>query len=241
MNITRAFTLAALCGCSAPPAQVAVPRTPLPEVKVWGNLRALMHDGDTGSRVAIAPLLASPHLYAVGAVAGMRGEITIADGAAWLALGDRDAGRATEDGATKDGAALLVASQVSHWTRVAITEDIAFADVGRRIEALAAAAGIDVEQPFPFLVEGRLADVRWHVLTGPSSAAAPHGHADNAVTGERAAIDGTLVGFFSKHHQGVFTHMGENVHAHLVSPPAALAAHADQFSIRASSVLSLPR
>jgi len=64
---------------------------------------------------------------------------------------------------------------------------------------------------------------------------------NRAVVGEQAAMSGTLVGFFSKHHQGAFTHMGQNIHAHVVNASAALAAHADQVSIRASSILVLPR
>ena len=240
-GLNLAVVLAALCSCTRPPAAPpAVATSPRPDVRVWGELRAMMHEGRTEARVALAPLLAAPHLYAVGAVAGMRGEITVVDGAAWLALGDRDAGRATP-GPGDAGAALLVAARVADWTRVTISEDIPAADIDRRIEALAAAAGIDIEQPFPFLIEGGLADVRWHVLAGPPGAGSSHDHMDGAVTGEQAAIDGTLVGFFSKHHQGVFTHMGQNVHAHLVNRAMKLAAHADRFSIRASSVIALPR
>jgi acetolactate decarboxylase len=209
-------------------------------VQVWGNLREMMREGRTEARVAIASALATPHLYAVGAVAGMRGEITVIDGAVWLALGARDAGRATV-GAADESAALLVASHVAHWSRVTLAEDIPFAKLDQQIEALAAAAGIDVDKPFPFLVEGPLADAHWHVLVGPPSAAAPHDHAGNAVTGDQVAITGTLVGFFSKHHHGAFTHMGQNIHAHLVSPSLALAAHVDQITIGASSVLALPR
>jgi acetolactate decarboxylase len=201
----------------------------------------MMHDGRTESRVAIAPLLVPPHMHAVGALAGMRGEITVVDGTALLALGERDSGRASA-GAAEEGAALLVASYVADWSRVTIKEDIAFADLDARIEALARAAGVDVDKPFPFRVEGQFADVRWHVLKGPpSSATAPHDHTGNAVVGEQAAMSGTLFGFVSKHHQGAFTHMGQNIHAHVVNASAALAAHADQVSIRASSILALPR
>jgi alpha-acetolactate decarboxylase len=240
MNQTRCVLLLALCSCSKPSSRPASAVTPETEVKVWGNLREMMHEGRTESRVAIGPLLSRPHMYAVGALAGMRGEITILDGTAWRSLGDRDSGRATA-GATEDGASLLVASYVAGWSRVTITQDIPFADLDQRIEALAAAAGIDVDKPFPFLVEGQLTDARWHVLKGPPSANAPHDHTANAVTGEQAAITGTLVGFFSKHHHGSFTHMGQNVHAHLVDPASALAAHVDQVSIPASSILVLPR
>jgi acetolactate decarboxylase len=156
-----------------------------------------------------------------------------------LALGTRDGGRAT-NAVGDEGAALLVTATVERWQRVAITGDIAFADLDARIEELARAAGVDVARPFPFLVEGELADVTWHVLVGPPDKPGSHDHARNAVTGERAVMRGTAVGFFSTKHEGVFTHMGQHVHAHVVDPAAALAAHADRLSIRAGSVLALP-
>jgi len=240
MKPTRYLLFLALCGCSRPSSGPVVPRTHATDVKVWGSLREMMREGRTESRVAIAPLLAAPHMYAVGAIAGMRGEVTVLDGTAWLALGDRDSGRATA-GIADEGAALLVASYVADWSRVAIPEDIPFAELDRRIEALAAAAGMDVDIPFPFLIEGEFSDVRWHVLKGPPSSDAAHDHIGNAVVGDPKTIRGTLVGFFSRHHQGSFTHMGQNIHAHLVDTSSMLAAHADQISIRASSMLVLPR
>lgn len=223
----------ALAACSKSPAPASV------EVTSWGSLREMMHEGRVESRVAIAPLLARPHLYALGAVEGMRGEITILDGVPWLSLGARERGRATSR-VTDEGAALLVATSVEHWQRITLTENIESAEVDARIEALARAAGLDVESPVPFLVEGELADVQWHILVKPPDTPGAHDHTRNAVHGEAAAMHGTAVGFFSKHHAGVFTHMGEHTHVHVVDPTTALAAHADRWAARAGSVVSLP-
>jgi acetolactate decarboxylase len=220
----------ALSSCSSKPAP--------PVVEVWGALREMIHEGKIESRVAIASV-AKPHVYALGAISGMRGEVTIVDGVAWVAIGDVDGGKA-RSGATDEGAALLVASTVAQWQRVTIGEDIAFAQLDRRIEELAVAAGIDVARPFPFLVEGQV-DARWHVLTGPPAPGdSPHDHTRNAVLGTLKA-KATVVGFFSKHHQGVFTHAGHAVHAHVVDPASSLSAHADELAIRAGSVIRFAR
>lgn len=240
MNRTTCAVLLGLCSCARASTTPSTANKPATEVKVWGALREMMHEGRTESRVAIAPLLATPHMYAVGAIAGMRGEITILDGTAWIAVGERDAGRATA-GVADEGAALLVASYEADWSRVVIKEDVAFAQLDQQIEVLAKAAGVDVDKPFPFVVEGQFADVGWHVLKGPPGAGSNHDHTGNAVVGEAATIDGTLVGFFSKHHQGSFTHLNQNIHVHLVNAASALAAHVDQISLRASDVLRLPR
>lgn len=243
-----ASSIASMSSCSTPKAVTEAPTEAAPttavEVTSWGSLREMIHEGRVEARVALATPLATPHLHAIGALAGMRGEITIRDGAAWIAVGDRDDGRAVRaagPGADGASAALLVGAYVAQWQRVPIEEDIPFEQLDARIEALATAAGVDVEQPFPFLVEGTLGEVRWHVLKGPPEAGGPpHDHARNAVTGEAAALRATLVGFFSKHHQGVFTHRGQRVHAHVLDEASQLAAHADQVSVRAGSMLSLP-
>lgn len=228
-----ALCLVLACARTAPTSRA-------PEVRVWGALREMIHDGRIEARVAIAEV-AQPHVYAVGALAGMEGEVAIVDGKVWIARGDAHGGAAVA-GPTDERAALLVAATVPAWTTVPIETDIPFAQLDARIEAYARAAGLDVEQPFPFVIEGPLVDVHWHVLTGPPSpGASPHDHTRNAINGERAQLAATLVGFFSKHHQGVFTHMGHAVHAHVVDASASLAAHADAVSIGAGSVLRLPR
>jgi alpha-acetolactate decarboxylase len=239
MNPIHCLLLATLWGCSPRPSAIAAPPA-LPEVKVWGALRAMMHEGRIDSEVELATILPGPHFYGIGALAGMRGEVTVLDGVAWVADGQRDQGKATA-GTSGEGATLLVGSVVKAWRRITLTDDIPFAELDQRIEALAKGAGIDVGQRFAFLIEGQLAGVRWHVLKGPPPRGAlEHGHAQNAFVGERATLDGTLIGFFSRRDQGVFTHMGQNTHVHVLCPAEAIAAHADEVSIRAGSVLRLP-
>lgn len=227
-----------LCGCSSGATRPS--NVPAHSVEAWGSLREMVHEGRTESRVAIASVVAKPHVYALGALEGMRGEITILDGTAWLAVGTSDEGRA-HNTVTDEGAALLVASSVVAWKKLVIDTDIAFAELDQRIETMAASAGIDVEKPFPFLLEGTLLDVHWHVLRGPPTpGSSPHDHAKNAVVGEMAELLGTAVGFFSKHHQGVFTHMGQRTHAHIIDARRAIAGHADRLSVRAGSTVAFP-
>lgn len=208
-----------------------------PDVKVWGALREMIHDGRVEGRVELASVV-GPSVVGLGALEGMRGEVTILDGAAWVAIGTRDGGRATKL-VGDQRAALLVAATVPAWRRVVIESDIAASALDARIEQYIAAAGLPVDQPIPFRIEGEVG-TRWHVLEGPPApGSSPHDHTRNAVTGR---FDGTatIVGFYSKHHVGVFTHMGHTVHAHILEPRTALSAHADELMVKAGSVLELP-
>ncbi len=209
-----------------------------PEVTVWGALRELIHEGRVEGRVELATVV-HPGTYAVGALEGMRGEVTVIDGAAWLAVGERDGGRA-KVGLSGERAALLVAANVSAWRDIPIETAIAVADLDARIEGYAVSAGVATDKPFPFVIEGDV-DATWHVLKGPPAPGAnPHDHARNAVVGKLAG-PAIVVGFFSKHHVGVFTHMGHTVHAHVIDRRAAVGGHADELAVRAGATLRLPR
>ena len=58
------------------------------DIQVWGSLRSLMHEGKTEARVALKDVAPGPHAYAVGAVSGLRGEVTILDDDIIVSLGE---------------------------------------------------------------------------------------------------------------------------------------------------------
>jgi acetolactate decarboxylase len=227
------------------------PPTPLPaavdfprgEVRVWGSLRGIMHEGKSGPQVSLAEIVSVPQVYGVGALSGLRGEVTIVAGVPWLSYASEDGSiRIVKGQAQGESATLLVAAPVSSWKSVAIPSDIRPDHVDLRLEALARANGVEVEKPFPLMIEGRLMDVSWHVLDG-SKMPAGGGHDEHmrrAAKGTLPDGQGMLIGFFSKHHGGVFTHMGQHTHFHLLTSDGAIMGHADRFGVRAGSTLKLP-
>src|SRR4051812_1453629 len=64
-----------------------VPATWSGAVETWGTLREALHDGHDEARVALAEV-AERGVYAIGALAGLRGEISVEDGEVWVTLGD---------------------------------------------------------------------------------------------------------------------------------------------------------
>jgi acetolactate decarboxylase len=204
---------------------------------VWGSLRAIMHEGKTGATVSLAEA-AGAHVYAVGALSGLRGEVLVVDGRAFIATGRGGAAHLQQT--TSDDATLLVAAVVPGWRKVPISRDIPSGEIDARVEAIAREAGMDVNRAFPVLIEGN-ADVDWHVLDGSKPSAGGHAdHLRNAVTGKLAGRKTTIVGFFSKRHEAVFTHMGQYTHLHVLTPDHAVMGHVDALTVRAGSTLGLP-
>lgn len=233
----------------APPAAAAASRvapspSAPPPVRTYGSLRGMMHDGATEPQVSLATVLGA-QVYAVGALSELRGEVTVVDGRATLAYPSTgetlEIVEATE---SAEAAALLVSATVPEWQTVEVAEDIPYETLDGTIEELAAARGVDTRGRFAVLVRGGLADVQWHVIDGARATSetvhSHEGHRRMAVRGELAESEGTLVGFFSKNDEGVFTHMGSSTHLHVVDLERGVSGHVDSVRIRKGASLSFP-
>jgi acetolactate decarboxylase len=213
----------------------------LPQVRVWGALRGIMHEGKTGPQVALVEAVSRPHGYAVGALESLLGEVTIVDGVVWLASRRADGGVAVEQaGSTGQAATLLVAANVPSWRTVHVVRDIDADGLDDAIQTMARENGLDVEKPFPVLIEGRLSEAKWHVLAGAGPGGTHDDHMRGAAAGTLRDVDGVLVGFFSRHHEGVFTHMGQRTHFHVLTADHSVMGHADRAGVRSGSTVKLP-
>jgi len=232
----------------APPATGAAADGPAQaaagEITVYGTLREMMHQGRTDARVTLDALLPDPALVAVGALADLAGEITVVGGTAYLSYPDGDSKVRTEvSTAPVAGAALLVASQVPAWTNVRTEEPILFEDLDDAVARLAARAGVGNRKRFPFMMTGDLEDLRWHVVDSRRLPEGPSTHEDHQAASVRAAVKNgpaTLIGFYSGHDQGIFTHMNSKTHVHCVVDEPLSSGHVDHVVIPAGTIVSFP-
>lgn len=213
------------------------------QVRVDGALRPMLHEGKTGPAVKLSRLLPDDALYAVGALAGLEGEVTIVGGKVYLShgKGQQAAAEIVED--SDAAAALLVSARVPAW-RLAKTEvPIPFDDLDDAIAALATKAGMDVNNRFPFVLEGHVRELEWHVLAGPppEGASEDHqGHLENAAAFRLPSAQATLVGFYSPNDEGVFTHMGSKTHLHVVAGTPPGTGHVDHVIVVPGATVKFP-
>ncbi len=215
------------------------------EIKVHGNLRQMMHEGKTGAAVQLDTLLPNEHLFAVGALADLAGEVTIIDGAAYLSYPDGVQKARTNKLTESDAAAaLLVSAQVNDWQTVETDREIPFAELDDELARLAEAAGLYVDQRIPFRIEGDFRDLRWHVIDGSRLPEGPSSHADHVKAAVQLHLDdgpASLVGFFSKNDAGVFTHMGSHSHIHCMVAKPLSAGHVDHVIVPAGAKVMFPK
>src|SRR5262245_10698969 len=212
-------------------------------VEVHGDLRAMFHEGKTAATVTLDTMLPNPNLYAVGALADLAGEITVVGGKIYLSYPEGETTRTETPSRTSAGAALLVASAVPAWRSVSTQRPIHFEELDAEIAAMATAAGMNLDTRFPFLIEGQVEDLQWHVIDGARLAAGGTSHEDHrdaAVGAQVERASATLVGFFSKNDQGVFTHMGSNTHIHCVLAAPLASGHVDHVVIPEGTTVRFP-
>jgi acetolactate decarboxylase len=233
---------AAICACDrgahSAVSSLEVPVGEVQSVQSFGELRKIMHQGQTGPVFRVRDANAAPHAFAIGALSGLRGEVTILDGETWLAYPDGAHARVLRDPGTSEEATLFVLARVPAWRAVGVAARVPFDRLDDFIEETAAASGIDVSKPFPVRIEGPLVFARWHVVDGSRMGTGDSSHADHvrtAVTGRLEGVDAQLVGFFARSAQGVYTHVGQRTHFHLIDRASDTMGHVDEVEIGAGA------
>lgn len=229
------LALLGLLACKKDSTAVTIP------VETAGTLRQIMQKGDISAKIDLETLADKPSLYGLGAAEGLKGEIMIWQGEAFLTT-VAGSGLATYDGFRKK-ASLLVYSEVSSWDSLSLPATVDdLASLAAFLPQAAADAGIDSQAPFPFLLKGRPAIVSWHVIDW-DAADTEHTHAKHQQSGMRSGWKNTpteVIGFYSP-TPGIFTHHDSNIHLHATTADRRLVAHLDQATGIGGMTLYLPQ
>ncbi|MDP6479299.1 MAG: hypothetical protein QGI75_04580 [Phycisphaerales bacterium] len=205
-------------------------------------MRKVLSEGNTQPRVALAAVADQPGSIAVGALAGLAGEITIADGEVWVARSR--GGRAVVSGpalADRDHATLLTVAHVPQWTRITLADGASGAALAEAIAEAARSRGVDTSKPFPFIVEGQLTELEAHVIAGSCPIASPEGDSPWRFSLQEP-MDGKLVGFYAEGMDGIMTHHGDATHAHVVfeRDGKTVTGHADHAGVAPGATVRVP-
>lgn len=204
-----------------------------------GSLRAV-HGGDVSGKVPLQQFAGKKNLYAVGPVAGLDGEITAAAGKFYIARVAH--GELKSDNDLSTSASFLVWSEVTAWQPAVPlgAKSATHAQLEKQIEILAGKAKMDMSKPFPFKLEGMLDSVDYHVLFPTTRQPGQTGHGDGAKKISARNTEALVVGFFSRNHEGVFTHRGSVAHLHVIENNGS-SGHVDEISANAGLRVSFPR
>ena len=214
-----------------------------PWVRHVGSRHAIMRQNDLSAQIALDSLAGVDHLYALGPVDGLRGEVTIYDGMPSVTrLSD---GVPAVSTAMDAQAIFLVYGTASEWTEVPVPTSISgLGELEAFVRSEAEAAGLDLETPFPFRIEGLVDAAAYHVIWRTDDRAM-HNHAAHQEAKRMFELSDEpvrMVGFWlHAEGEGVYTHPGMRTHVHVVNADNTASGHLDDLTLPAGAALYLPR
>lgn len=201
----------------------------------------MMHHGDISAKADLNDLANLPHVYALGAVENLKGEVLILDGQPFITSVEN--GTATLDSSFEKKATLLVWAQVENWVDVPVPSGVrSFEQFEDFIKKAANDKGLDSNTPFPFMLEGTGKSIDWHIINWKDGDT-EHSHEKHINSGLHGTLENIpldIFGFYSSHHRSIFTHHTTNIHAHFKRDKAPFAGHADDLELGEGMILKLP-
>jgi acetolactate decarboxylase len=212
----------------------------LPNVYHSGALRTMM-SGDISKTIDLDTLSQKKYLYALGAFEGLQGEIQIFEGVSQSST-VKDSAVVIEN-EIEGSASLLVFTQVEKWVENSSFNFVSKTDLESLLMNEAKKVGLDTEKPFPFILEGKISELQWHVINwNPKDSVHTHKkHQESGLNGIITNENVRILGFYSNKHKAIFTHHSSNVHMHFTSKDQNLAGHVDDLKIKDSIILKLPK
>jgi acetolactate decarboxylase len=208
------------------------------EVQVIGEMRRMFIAHDIGPNVDPSKLSAKPHLYALGPVAGLTGEITILDSSVLVSKVETGLARvSTEPGAK---AVFLVYSYVAAWRSINLpTNVVTETDLSSFLEHSTPA-----NSRASFLVRGTALGAKYHIQNyqGKAEDLTHEAHDKAKVFFELPRSSVQLVGFFSNREEdgGSFVHRGQTTHIHIISDDQKSMGHLETITLAPGAKLFLP-
>lgn len=197
----------------------------------------------TGKRegaIDLRSLKGAPGLCGLGPLEGLIGEVTIIDGRPSLARVGVDGAPVVTESFEGNAPFFVWAEVTGAWrTRQTPSEVRTLHDLEAFIERAGAEAGLT--DAFPFKLVSPASPLRYHVLDAkPGHQPGMAGHGAMQTKLEMGPQPALLVGFHSKRHHGIFTHMNSNMHLHFMTPDNQISGHVDDMTIASGLTLSLP-
>jgi len=215
--------------------------TKLFKVEYKGALKNIMQKGDISGKVALSKFKDVKHFYALGALENLKGEIQIFNSVPAISYVSNNSLKT--DKTFSKSATLLVYASVEKWKYLKIpAEVITYEQFEIFVKKTATENGINIEEPFPFLLEGEIQKFDWHVVNWRDGDTI-HTHKKHKTIGMYGTIKNkevTMLGFYSEKHKAIFTHHTRNSHIHVKMRENGVAGHVDDLLLGIGMTLKLP-
>lgn len=211
------------------------------KVEYKGALKNIMHQGDLSAKADLLDFQDRKHLYALGAVADLKGEVLVLDSKPFISSAKNQ--EVIISNSFSHQATLLVYATVNQWASSPIPDNIStYAELEKHVAQVANEQGINTKESFPFLLHGTAESVDWHVIDWKEGDM-EHSHAKHISSGPHGTITNQevhVLGFYSDSHHAIFTHHTTNMHLHVKTTDDRISGHLDDITLGKGMTLQLP-
>ena len=210
-------------------------------VEHYGVLKEIMREQKIDANVDLSKFKGIPNFYAIGALAGLAGEVLIRDGKVINGIATKGDLRIERD--FDKSATLLVTSEVQEWVEISININVQnLESIQTIIEKEAKRLGLNTNEAFPFMIKGKVKNIDWHVINASEATEQSHEAFKKAgISRSTENVNGEILGFYSEQHEGIFTHHGSFLHVHYVNAAETEMGHVDNLVINGEVKLLLPK
>jgi len=188
------------------------------KVEYKGALKNMMFKSDISAKADLSEFKEINHFYALGAIENLKGEIQIFDSKPFNTSVVES--NLIFDNSFNKKATLLVYASVKKWKTINIPDNVlTYEEIEKYIEQTAKVNQINIDAPFPFLIEGIAKSIDWHVIDWKAGDK-EHTHEKHKTSGLHGTINDRqveLLGFYSNAHHAIFTHHTTNMHIHVIA------------------------
>jgi acetolactate decarboxylase len=220
------FTAFFLMACSSVEPESDQTSKTTSELKIIGAMKDVMWKGELGSKIDLDTIAIRKGLYGIGPLEYLRGELMIYNGTSYVSEAAEDSTMQVSE-RFDVSAPFFVYANADQWNEVDLVGEVSnMIELEHFVDSLST----DQKEPFAFRLEGRVKSAKIHLQNLPkgsrvsSPKEAHQGQMDYQIENRGVRI----VGFFSRDHQGVFTHHDSYMHMHLITEDGEMMGHLDE-------------
>ena len=210
------------------------------KVTIIGAMKNVMHKGELFATINLDTIRNKQHLYGIGPVEYLTGEILILDGKAYKAEAATDTSvKMTETFNLK--APFFGYANIESWNEKTIPDSVSTI---KQLEDYLDKATKDYPRPYFFKLDATVDNATVHIVNLPAGTKVSS--PEDARQGSRkytvANKKVEMLGFFSTEHKSIFTHHDTFVHIHLITDDKTKMGHLDELKItKGTAKLYLPK
>lgn len=196
------------------------------EVNIVGAMKNVMWKGELYGNIDLDTISNKTHLYGLGPVEYLAGEVLIIDGKSYKSIVLYDSAMKVEE-TYNIKAPFFGYTNIEKWAEQLLPDTIQSI---QQLEEYLDGLTQRMERPFMFKLSGTVKQAKIHVVNLPkgtkvsSPDEAHKGQKNYTLTNEQIEV----IGFFSTEHKSIFTHHDTYLHMHLITTNRQKMGHLDE-------------